>query len=126
MEATFIKYNEGLKTMKPVTAESAVTLALDWITLFLQDTKPEELAEFLKIRDQETLYDKLADSFAPHLAKHLERFTNTRERELLAQFSSQLVMQFLTQAFCHCLERKIRSRGFSSFVSSSPHAQKKS
>ena len=86
--------------MKPVTAKSAVTLALDWITTFFRDTKPEELAEFLKILDQETLYDKLAEFFAPQLAKHLERFTNMPERKLLAQFSSQLVMQFLTQAFC--------------------------
>jgi hypothetical protein len=77
-----------------------VTLALDWITLFFRDTKPEELAEFLKILDQETLYDKLAEFFAPYLAKQLEPFTNTPERKLLAQFSSQLVMQFLTQGFC--------------------------
>ena len=104
LEATFIKYNEALTTMKPVTAQSAVTLALDWITLFFQDIKPDELAEFLRLRDQETLYDKLADSFAPHLAKHLERFTDTPERTLLAQFSSQLVMQFLTQAFCQCID----------------------
>ena len=104
LEATFIKYNEGLKTMKPVTAESAVTLALDWITLFFQDTKAEELAEFLKIRDQHLLYDKLAELFAPHLVKHLQRFANTPERTLLAKFSSQLVMQFLTQAFCQCLD----------------------
>jgi hypothetical protein len=100
LEAWFFKYSEALRTMKPVTAQSAVTLALDWITLFFRDTKPEELAEFLKILDQETLYDKLAEFFAPHLAKHLEPFTNTRERKLLAQFSSQLVMQFLTQGFC--------------------------
>jgi hypothetical protein len=100
LEATFFKYTEALRTMKPVTAQSAVTLALDWITLFFRDTKPEELVEFLKILDQEALYDKLAELFAPHLAKHLERFTNTPERKLLAQFSSQLVMQFLTQGFC--------------------------
>jgi hypothetical protein len=100
LEATFFKYSEALRTMKPVTAESAVTLALDWITLFFRDTQPEELVEFLKILDQEALYDKLAEFFAPHLAKHLERFTNTPERKLLAQFSSQLVMQFLTQGFC--------------------------
>jgi hypothetical protein len=86
--------------MKPVTAQSAVNLALDWITLFFRDTTPEQLAEFLKILDQETLYDKLAEFFAPHLAKQLEPFTNTPERKLLAQFSSQLVMQFLTQGFC--------------------------
>ncbi len=90
--------------MKPVTAKSAVTLAFDWITRFFHDTKPEELAEFFKIRDQETLYDKLADFAAPHLAKHLERFMNTPERKLLAHFSSQLVMQFLTQAFCGCYD----------------------
>src|ERR1035441_8550261 len=100
LEAWFFKYSEALRTMKPVTAQSAVTVALDWITLFFRDTKPEELAEFLKILDQETLYDKLAEFFAPHLAKQLERFTNTPERKLLAQFSSQLVMQFLTQGFC--------------------------
>src|ERR1017187_3935631 len=90
LEARFFKYSEALRTMKPVTAQSAVTLALDWITLFFRDTKPEELAEFLKILDQETLYDKLAEFFAPHLAKQLERFTNTPERKLLAQFSSQI------------------------------------
>jgi hypothetical protein len=106
LEATFINYNEALKTMVPVTAESAVTLALDWITLFFQDTKPEELAEFFRIRDQEALYDKLAEFFKPHLAKHLERFTNTKERKLLAQFSSQLVMQFLTQAFCQYIDER--------------------
>jgi hypothetical protein len=106
LEATFIKYNKGLKEMKPVTAQSAVTLALDWIILFFQDAKPEELAEFLKTRDQETLYDKLAELFAPHLAKHLERFSNTKERKLLARFSSQLVMQFLTQAFCQYIDER--------------------
>ena len=106
MEATFLKYNKGLKEMKPVTVQSAVTLALDWIMLFFQETKPDELAEFLKLRDQETLYDKLADLFAPHLAKHLERFTDTRERKLLAHFSSQLVMQFLTQAFCQYIDQR--------------------
>ena len=100
LEAWFFKYSAALRTMKPVTARSAVNLALDWITLFFRDTKPEELAEFLKILDQETLYDKLAEFFAPHLAKQLERFTNTPERKLLARFSSQLVMQFLTQGFC--------------------------
>jgi hypothetical protein len=99
LEATFFKYTEALGSMKPVTAKSAVTLAFDWITRFFHDTKPEELAEFLKILDQETLYDKLADFAAPHLAKRLERFMNTPERKLLAQFSSQLFMQFLTQAF---------------------------
>jgi hypothetical protein len=82
LEAKFFKYSEALRTMKPVTAQSAVTLAFDWIIMFFRDTKPEELAEFLKIRDQETLYDKLAEFFAPHLAKHLERFTNTPERKL--------------------------------------------
>jgi len=86
--------------MKPVTARSTVNLAFDWITAFFGDTKAEELAKFLKIADQETLYDKLAESFAVHLAKNLERFLNTKGRQLLAQFSSQLVMQFLTQAFC--------------------------
>ena len=106
MESTFIKYNKGLKEMRPVTAQSAVTLALDWIILFFQDAKPEELAEFLRIRDQETLYDKLAELFAPHLAKHLERFSTTKERKLLAQFSSQLVMQFLTQAFCQYIDER--------------------
>ena len=100
MEAQFFKYSEALREMVPVTARSAVNLAFDWITMFFRDTEPEELAEFLKIQDQSTLYDKLAEFFAPHLAKHLERFTNTPERKLLAQFSSQLVMQFLTQAFC--------------------------
>jgi hypothetical protein len=99
LEAQFFKYTEALTTMKPVTAQSAVTLAFDWIIMFFRDTKPEELVEFLKIHDQEILYDMLADFFAPYLAKHLERFTNTPERKLLAQFSSQLVMQFLTQAF---------------------------
>ena len=94
--------------MKPVTAQSAVTLAFDWIIMFFRDTKPEELAEFLKILDQETLYDKLAEFFAPHLAKHLERFMNTPERTLLAQFSSQLVMQFLTQGFCGCYDDRYR------------------
>jgi hypothetical protein len=92
--------------MKPITAQSAVTLAFDWIIMFFRDTKPEELAEFFKIHDQEILYDKLADFFAPHLAKHLERFTNTPERKLLAQFSSQLVMQFLTQGFCGSYDDK--------------------
>jgi len=106
LESTFIKYNKGLKEMRPVTAQSAVTLALDWIILFFQDAKPEELAEFLKSRDQETLYDKLAELFAPHLAKHLERFSNTKERKLLAQFSTQLVMQFLTQAFCQYIDER--------------------
>jgi DNA-binding transcriptional regulator YhcF (GntR family) len=106
LESTFIKYNKGLKEMRPVTAQSAVTLALDWIILFFQDAKPEELAEFLRIRDQETLYDKLAELFAPHLAKHLERFSTTKERKLLAQFSSQLVMQFLTQAFCQYIDER--------------------
>ena len=38
--------------MKPVTAQSAVGLAFDWIIMFFRDTKPEELAEFLKIHDQ--------------------------------------------------------------------------
>jgi hypothetical protein len=100
LEKRFYKNTVGLQEMKPVTARSANTLALDWINGFFQDTKPEELVQFFKIRDQEALYDKLADFFAPHLAKHLDRFTNTPERKLLAQFSSQLVMQFLTQAFC--------------------------
>jgi hypothetical protein len=81
-------------------AKAAVDLALDWITSLFQDTPPETLIEFLRIRDQNDLYDKLAEFAAPHVAKGLERFMNTPERKLLAQFSSQLVMQFLTQAFC--------------------------
>ncbi len=56
----------------------------------------KELVEFFKIRDQEKLYDKLADFFAPNLAKHLDHFLDTPDRILLAQFSSQLVMQFRT------------------------------
>ena len=100
LEDRFYKNTLALDKMPSVTAESAVTLALDWITRFFQDTKAEELAEFFRIGDQETLYDKLADFFAPHLVKHLERFSNTPERKLLAHFTSQLVMQFLTQAFC--------------------------
>jgi hypothetical protein len=100
LEDRFYKNTRALDKMPSVTAESAVTLAFDWITRFFHDTKAEELAEFFRIGDQETLYDKLADFFAPHLVKHLERFTNTPERKLLAHFTSQLVMQFLTQAFC--------------------------
>ena len=111
LEARFFKYTEALGTMKPVTAKSAVTLAFDWITRFFHDTKPEELAEFLKILDQETLYDKLAEFFAPHLAKRLERFMNTPERKLLAHFSSQLVMQFLTQGFCGAYDDRYRPAG---------------
>lgn len=97
--------------MKPVTAESAVNLAWNWIELFFRDTKPEELVVFLRILDQETLYDKLADFVAPHLAKHLDRFMNTPERKLLAQFSSQRVMQFLTQGFCRSYDDKYVSVG---------------
>jgi hypothetical protein len=100
LEAQFYKYTKALRTMNQVTAKSAVTVAMDWVTSLFKDSKPEQLIEFLKIHDQSTLYDKLAEFFEPHLAKHLERFLNTPERKLLAQFSSQLVMQFLTQAFC--------------------------
>ena len=113
LEATFFKYNQTLLTMKPVTAQSAVTLAFDWITRLFHDTKPEELAEFLKILDQETLYDKLADFVAPHIAKRLERFMNTPERNLLAYFSCQLVMQFLTQGFCGCYDDRYVPTGSS-------------
>lgn len=100
LEAAFSKYSETLQTMIPVTAKSAVTLAFDWITVLFEDTTAEQLAEFLKIRDQTLLYDKLAEFVAPHVEKRLERFMDTPERTLLAQFSSQLMMQFLTQAFC--------------------------
>ena len=100
LEDRFYKNTLALDKMPSVTAESAVTLAFDWINRFFQDTKPQELVECFRIGDQETLYDTLADFFAPHLVKHLERFSNTPERKLLAHFTSQLVMQFLTQAFC--------------------------
>jgi hypothetical protein len=86
--------------MKPKTAEAAVDLALDWITSLFQDTTPEQFIDFLRIRDQTELYDKLAEFVAPHVAKGLDLFMNTPERKLLAQFSRQLMMQFLTQAFC--------------------------
>ena len=86
--------------MPQVTADSAVTLALDWVTQLFDQTKAKNLAPFLKLRDQQNLYDALADFFAPHFEKHLERFSNTPEREMVAKFSGLLVMQFLTQAFC--------------------------
>jgi hypothetical protein len=53
LEAQFFKYTEALQGMKPVTAKSAVTLAMDWITAFFLHTKAEQLAEFLKIHDQD-------------------------------------------------------------------------
>ena len=49
-----------------------VEVAYHWIQQFLQQTKVEELLEVLKIIDQQALHDKLADLFAPHLAKHVE------------------------------------------------------
>jgi hypothetical protein len=81
----------------------AVEVALDWIRAFLQQAKPQELIEILKITDQKALYDKLADLFDPHLAKHLEPLLEDRTGLAQAELVSKLVMQFLTQGFC-CYE----------------------
>jgi predicted transcriptional regulator len=78
----------------------AAKLALQWISLFLQQAKPEELIEVLKITEQKALYDKLAALFTPHLAKHLEPFLENQKELDKVQVISKLVMQFLTQGFC--------------------------
>jgi len=78
----------------------AVEVALHWISVFLQQAKPEELIEVLKITDQKALYQTLSDLFTPHLAKYLEPLIDNPQELDRVEVVSKLVMQFLTQGFC--------------------------
>jgi len=85
-------------------AEAMARLVLDWISLFLDQTTPEELLVVLRITDQKALYDKLAEMFAPHLAKHLETLPADQKGRDQAEIIGKLVMQFLTQGFCEYID----------------------
>jgi hypothetical protein len=99
LEDAFYTYSKMVKEAGEGGVRAA-KLALQWISLFLQQAKPEELIEVLKITEQKALYDKLVDLFTPHLAKHLEPFLENQKELDKVQVISKLVMQFLTQGFC--------------------------